>query len=82
MMKKKLKEKFNKTMNDIVDKVKENNIKLDNCSRHNFVCVSSDQNTFKRYQCLNCGGFVSNSDKTWYEKGLEHGLKTGENGDD
>lgn len=58
------------TVLDITKQVIKNNKKLNKCKRHNF---SIDKR--KIWECTNCGGYVYNNTKTWYDKGLEHSEK-------
>jgi hypothetical protein len=58
----------------IWDKVQENNKKLESCKEHNFSIDLTPVRKFgKRYACEHCGGEIDSINKSWYEKGVEHG---------
>lgn len=58
----------------IFEQVKENHLKLESCSNHNFsIDLEPDKRLGKRWQCSNCMGEVTSSEKHWYETGLKHG---------
>lgn len=62
-----------KEMMEIFQEVKENHKKLDACERHDFsIDLNSERPMGKKYQCTRCGGWVDETKKTWYEKGLAH----------
>lgn len=61
---------------EIFEQVKENHEKLKSCNRHDFSKdLTPDKKVNKEWECTNCGGSVDSSAKTWYERGLVHGLK-------
>lgn len=60
----------------IVEQVKENRGRLNNCPLHSFtipVPKPYNKNIIDKYKCENCGGVVDYKEKIFYEKGLEHG---------
>jgi len=63
-----------KTMREIWATVKENHKLLDGCSFHIFKTID-DPGLSRRFMCENCKGTVSEGQKIWYEKGIEHILK-------
>jgi hypothetical protein len=78
MNKKEAKEIFNRSKNNV--------IKLNSCSLHDFreledgeIDISlvpyQSRKMGKRYKCLECDGVVDDSAKRWYDKGLVDGLK-------
>jgi len=60
----------------IWEAVKANNAKLDACvGPHKFTIPSGRREYMDDIICEFCGGKISASGKSWYEKGLEHGKK-------
>lgn len=57
----------------ILDRVIENNKKLDSCSKHDFKPIGQKKIVGNRYKCTNCEGEVDSINASWYNKGLEHG---------
>lgn len=69
-----------KTVQEIAAIVRANHAKLNSCRRHDFT-IPVDRSTkkpitvhepFCYWQCQRCGGWVSGTDRKWYETGLEH----------
>lgn len=64
------------TINEVWEEVKANHAKLDACKGpHTFEPIDSTKKIGCRYRCALCGGEVDSINKSWYAKGLEHGLK-------
>lgn len=60
----------------IYEEVKVNHEKLKACKRHVFnKDLTPETKINKRWECIKCGGYVGSESKTWYERGLVHGLK-------
>ncbi|WP_157930347.1 hypothetical protein [Mycobacteroides abscessus] len=60
----------------IYEEVKANHEKLKACKRHDFSKdLTPETKINKRWECVQCGGYVGGEAKTWYERGLVHGLK-------
>ena len=57
---------------ELLEEVKENLSKLENCTKpHDFSIDMDKKKPFnKRYVCTKCGGYVWQSNKIWYERGL------------
>jgi len=66
------------TVKSIWEEVKENHKKLDACpGPHKFtIPFRSSGELIRDWSCELCGGHISSSDKSWYEKGLNHGSST------
>jgi hypothetical protein len=68
----------------ILADVRANIAKLHGCEHHDFHGIPErampckDGLLYRDYRCSRCGGKVSASDYRWYQRGLEHGAKTGE----
>jgi hypothetical protein len=65
---------------EIVKMVRENQLRLDDCPRHDF-SVPLDRHTkkpidspviFCDWQCTHCRGWVNGEAKRWYLRGLKH----------
>jgi len=61
-----------KTIHEIWIEVKANNVLLRSCSFHKFEPHPSP-NMSRRFICTRCMGVVGAVEKSWYERGLEHG---------
>lgn len=59
----------------ILEEIRKNREVLQNCSLHEFSIKISQERVLSKWKCKNCGGIVDNSEKYWYEKGLNHGVK-------
>jgi hypothetical protein len=69
------------TIKGIARQVMKNNEILDSCSFHIFEPCDSPSMS-RVYKCKNCGGTVRDTQKIWYEKGIEHSQKrTGAKGE-
>lgn len=64
----------------IFEEVRNNSEKLKNCSRHNFVEITSFNDLNHKYMCTNCGGKVDYSGYRFYEQGFRHGQEVKANG--
>lgn len=62
----------------IMDEVKTNLARLHTCVQHDFsLCVDPRERLNSRWRCVHCTGEVGVSEKSWYERGLQHGLMKG-----
>lgn len=50
---------------------KENQARLNECSRHEYARMEAD-NVFSQYRCANCGGVSSGQVAQAYQLGLKH----------
>jgi len=69
-------------MKKLEQEIRENQKRLDSCSRHEFKQEQQEKFWWElRYRCSNCGGIVGHEEATWYERGLAHAIRQQKGGD-
>lgn len=62
----------NDTAIKLMQEIKENRLKLDSCSKHDFsIDVTPNRTYSKKFRCTKCDGVVDLNEKRWYEKGIK-----------
>lgn len=59
----------------IMEDVRNNQKLLDNCCLHDFSIQIPQNSIVSKWKCTNCGGIVGDTEKRWYEKGIQHSTR-------